>query len=166
MRVRYPCCCPKARRHKTRSIAAIDPEQWLFLDTETTGLAGGTGTYPFLVGIAWWDAGGLQVEQFFMRDLDEEHSLLLELSERMAKRPILVTFNGKSFDWPLLETRYRMTRRIRAATPTAHLDLLHPARQLWRLRLGSVRLKELERHVLAAEAAPSNGRATTTSTPR
>jgi uncharacterized protein len=128
---------------------AIDPDQWLFLDTETTGLAGGTGTYPFLVGIAWWDAGGLQVEQFFMRDLDEEHSLLLELAERMAARPILVTFNGKSFDWPLLETRYRMTRKIRAVTPKAHLDLLHPARQLWRLRLGSVRLKDLERHVLS-----------------
>jgi uncharacterized protein YprB with RNaseH-like and TPR domain len=131
--------------------SAIDPEHWLFLDTETTGLAGGTGTYPFLVGIAWWDAGGLQVEQFFMRDLDEEHSLLLELAERMAKRPILVTFNGKSFDWPLLETRYRMTRAIRAVTPKLHLDMLHPARQLWRLRLGSVRLKDLERHVLAAD---------------
>jgi len=127
---------------------AIDPARWLFLDTETTGLAGGTGTYPFLVGIAWWDAGGLQVEQFFMRDLDEEHSILLELSERMAERPVLVTFNGKSFDWPLLETRYRMTRSISATAPAVHLDLLHPARRIWRLRLGSVRLKELERHVL------------------
>lgn len=127
---------------------AADPDKWLFLDTETTGLAGGTGTYAFLVGIAWWDAGGLQVEQFFMRDLDEEHSLLLELSERMRKRPVLVTFNGKSFDWPLLETRYRMTRCIRAYSPPVHLDLLHPARQLWRLRLGSVRLKDLEQHVL------------------
>ena len=91
-----------------------DPRQWLFLDTETTGLAGGTGTYPFLVGIAWWDAGGLEVEQFFMRDYSEEHSVLLALAERMAERPVLVTFNGKSFDWPLLETRYRMTRSIRA----------------------------------------------------
>jgi uncharacterized protein YprB with RNaseH-like and TPR domain len=131
--------------------AAIDPEQWLFLDTETTGLAGGTGTYAFMVGIAWWDAGGLQVEQFFMRDLDEEHSLLLELSERMKKRPVLVTFNGKSFDWPLLETRYRMTRAVPAFSPRLHLDLLHPARQLWRLRLGSVRLKDLERHVLGRD---------------
>ncbi|HXR10126.1 MAG TPA: ribonuclease H-like domain-containing protein, partial [Candidatus Acidoferrales bacterium] len=131
--------------------AAIDPEQWLFLDTETTGLAGGTGTYAFMVGIAWWDAGGLQVEQFFMRDLDEEHSLLLELSERMKKRPVLVTFNGKSFDWPLLETRYRMTRSVPAFSPKLHLDLLHPARQLWRLRLGSVRLKDLERHVLSGD---------------
>jgi uncharacterized protein YprB with RNaseH-like and TPR domain len=131
--------------------SAADPEQWLFLDTETTGLAGGTGTYAFLVGLAWWDAGGLQVEQFFMRDLDEEHSLLLELSGRMSKRTVLVTFNGKSFDWPLLETRYRMTRAIPCCTPKLHLDLLHPARQLWRPRLGSVRLKELERHVLGDE---------------
>ena len=130
---------------------AADPEQWLFLDTETTGISGGTGTYAFMVGIAWWDAGGLQVEQFFMRDLDEEHSLLLELSERMTERPVLVTFNGKSFDWPLLETRYRMTRAITACTPKLHLDLLHPARQLWRPRLGSVRLKELEWHVLGGE---------------
>jgi uncharacterized protein YprB with RNaseH-like and TPR domain len=130
--------------------AATDPEQWLFLDTETTGLAGGTGTYAFMVGIAWWDAGGLQVEQLFLRDLDEEHSLLLELSERMEKRPVLVTFNGKCFDWPLLETRYRMTRSVPAFSPRLHLDLLHPARQLWRLRLGSVRLKDLERHVLGS----------------
>jgi hypothetical protein len=125
-----------------------NPEQWLFLDTETTGLCGGTGTYPFLVGIAWWDAGGLEVEQFFMRDHSEEHSLLVALAERMAKRRVLVTFNGKSFDWPLLETRYRMTRTIRPPAPRAHLDFLHPARNLWRLRLGSVRLAELERHVL------------------
>src|SRR5712692_9165691 len=128
--------------------AACDPAQWLFLDTETTGLAGGTGTYAFLVGLAWWDAGGLQVEQFFMRDYGEEHSLLLELSRRMAQRRVLVTFNGKSFDWPLLETRYLMTRAIAPRRPAAHLDLLHPARQLWRLRLGSVRLADLERHVL------------------
>jgi uncharacterized protein len=125
-----------------------DPREWLFLDTETTGLAGGTGTYPFLVGIAWWDAGGLEVEQFFMRDYSEEHSLLEALAERMAERRVLVTFNGKSFDWPLLETRYRMTRAIRPPVPRAHLDFLHPARNLWRLRIGSVRLAELELKVL------------------
>src|SRR5271155_1714433 len=127
---------------------ASDPRQWLFLDTETTGLMGGTGTYPFMVGIAWWDAGGLEVEQFFMRELSEEHALLQTLAERMAERRVLVTFNGKSFDWPLLETRYRMTRKIRPAAPRAHLDFLHPARNLWRVRLGSVRLAELEKHVL------------------
>ena len=125
-----------------------DAQRWLFLDTETTGLAGGTGTYPFLIGLAWWEGGGLQVEQLFMREYSEERSLLAALAERMAERPVLVTFNGKSFDWPLLETRYRMTRTIPPPTPRAHLDFLHPARSLWRLRLGSVRLSQLERHVL------------------
>ena len=129
-------------------LGTSDPQQWLFLDTETTGLAGGTGTYPFLVGIAWWDAGGLEVEQFFMRDHSEEHSLLVALAERMAERRVLVTFNGKTFDWPLLETRFRMTRAIRLPAPRAHLDFLHPARTLWRLQLGSARLPHLERHAL------------------
>jgi uncharacterized protein YprB with RNaseH-like and TPR domain len=136
-----------SRRTRT---ALADPSKWLFLDTETTGLAGGTGTYAFLVGLAWWDAGGLQVEQLFMRDFSEEHSLLHELSARVARRPVLVTFNGKSFDWPLLESRFTMTRSIAAPKLAAHLDLLHPARALWKLRLGSVRLVELERRVLDA----------------
>jgi uncharacterized protein YprB with RNaseH-like and TPR domain len=134
-----------------RTRAALEnPEKWLFLDTETTGLAGGTGTYAFLVGLGWWDAGGLQVEQFFMRDFAEEHSLLHELAARLAERPVLFTFNGKSFDWPLLESRFTMTRAIPTPRLAAHLDLLYPARALWKLRLGSVRLIELERHVLDA----------------
>ena len=134
-----------------RTRAALEnPEKWLFLDTETTGLAGGTGTYAFLVGLGWWDAGGLQVEQFFMRDFAEEHSLLHEVAARLAERPVLFTFNGKSFDWPLLENRFAMTRAIPTPRLAAHLDLLHPARALWKLRLGSVRLIELERHVLDA----------------
>lgn len=128
--------------------AVNDPREWLFLDTETTGLAGGTGTVAFLVGIAWWDAGGLEVEQFFLREHSEEYSLLAALAERLKERRVLVTFNGKSFDWPLLETRYRMTRSLRVPEPRAHLDFLHPARNLWRLRLGSVRLPELEKGVL------------------
>src|SRR6267154_244986 len=130
--------------------AAENPEKWLFLDTETTGLSSGTGTYAFLIGIAWWDSGGLQVEQFMMRDFSEEHSVLMELGARIAERPVLVTFNGKSFDWPLLESRYLMTRTIRVPELAAHLDLLHPARAVWKLRLGSVRLVELERQVLDA----------------
>src|SRR5881397_490201 len=140
----------EALSRKTRA-ALSDPARWLFLDTETTGLAGGTGTYAFLIGLAWWDAGGLQVEQFFMRDFAEEHSLLHELAARVAERPVLVTFNGKSFDWPLLENRFTMTRSIAAPRLAAHLDLLHPARALWKLRLGSVRLVELERLVLDAQ---------------
>jgi uncharacterized protein YprB with RNaseH-like and TPR domain len=125
-----------------------DAQKWLFLDTETTGLAGGTGTYPFLVGLAWREGGGLEVEQLFMREYSEERSLLASLAERLLERPVLVTFNGKSFDWPLLETRYRLLRTIPPPAPKAHLDFLHPARSLWRLRLGSVRLSQLEHQVL------------------
>jgi hypothetical protein len=147
-----PRFSPDARALKLLVTGApdeiADPDQWLFLDTETTGLAGGSGTYVFLVGIAWWEGGGLEIEQFFMREYSEERALLSALRERIAEHPVVVTFNGKSFDWPLLETRYRMSRKIAVPTPRAHLDFLHPARNLWRLRLGSVRLSELERHVL------------------
>jgi uncharacterized protein YprB with RNaseH-like and TPR domain len=139
---------PKGADSKRDTKLASDPSQWLFLDTETTGLSGGSGMYAFLVGVAWWESRGLQVEQFFMRDFDEEHALLQTLQERMSKRRVLVTFNGKTFDWPLLDTRYRMTRAIEPCAPAVHLDFLHPARQLWRPRLTSVRLAELERHVL------------------
>jgi len=137
----------EAQTRKTRE-ALSNPEKWLFLDTETTGLAGGTGTYAFLIGLAWWDADGLQVEQFFMRDFAEEHSILSELAARIAERPVLLTYNGKTFDWPLLHSRFTMTRSIPAPKLAAHLDLLHPARAVWKLRLGSVRLSDLERHVL------------------
>src|SRR5580692_5681320 len=145
-------CRTRDVEHSKRTQAALaDPAKWLFLDTETTGLNGGTGTYAFLIGLAWWDSAGLQVEQFFMRDFHEEHSILHELSTRLLERPVLVTFNGKSFDWPLLENRFTMTRTIATPRLAAHLDLLHPARALWKLRLGSVRLVELERRVLDAE---------------
>src|SRR5256885_2964977 len=119
---------------KRVETALSDSTKWLFLDTETTGLSGGTGTYAFLVGLAWWDAGGLQVEQLFLRDFAEEHSILQEVAGRLAERPVLVTFNGKTFDWPLLENRFTMTRAIPVPRLAAHLDLMHPARALWRDR--------------------------------
>jgi uncharacterized protein YprB with RNaseH-like and TPR domain len=153
-----PCTNPEALRLVLPSLAEPsvlqDPEQWLFLDTETTGLAGGTGTCAFLVGLGWWERGGFQVEQLFLRDYDEEHAVLYALAERMAERPVLVTYNGKSFDWPLLDTRFRLTREIEPKAFRAHLDLLHPARALWRLEWGTARLGELERHVLGIERGP------------
>jgi hypothetical protein len=86
-----------------------------------------------------------------MRDHNEEHAVLLEVARRLRNRPVLVTFNGKSFDWPLLETRYRMTRSVAVPSFSAHLDFLHPARQLWRLKLKSLRLTDIERFVLNTE---------------
>ncbi|MBP1601912.1 MAG: hypothetical protein H6Q06_2063, partial [Acidobacteria bacterium] len=131
-----------------------DPRNWIFLDTETTGLAGGTGTYAFLVGIAWWDDEGLAIEQYFMPDHSQEASMLLDLTGRLAGRPVFVTYNGKSFDCPLLETRFRMTRLGNMPLPEAHLDLLHPARVIWKTRLGSVALGEIERHILSLDRGP------------
>jgi uncharacterized protein YprB with RNaseH-like and TPR domain len=128
--------------------AVGDARQWLFLDTETTGLAGGTGTYAFLVGVGWWEENGFVVEQFFMRNHADEPSLLLGILKRLEERRVLVTFNGKSFDWPLLRTRFQMTRLDAVPNISAHLDLLHPSRQIWRLRLPSVALTQLERSVL------------------
>jgi tetratricopeptide (TPR) repeat protein len=136
------------------AAAASGTSPWIFLDTETTGLSGGTGTYAFLVGLAWWENCGLTIEQFFMHDHSEEPSMLAELTRRLSSFATLVTFNGKSFDWPLLETRYRMNRLHSVEAPPVHLDLLHPARRLWRLRLGSVALTELEKHILTFERGP------------
>jgi uncharacterized protein YprB with RNaseH-like and TPR domain len=131
---------------------ASDPEKWLFVDTEATGFIGGAGNLAFLIGLAWWDSGGIQIEQLFMRDASEEYSILLELGRRIRKRPVLVTFNGKSFDWPLLVSRFQMTRAIAVPVLKAHLDFLHPAREIWKLRIGSVKLGQLEERVLGAES--------------
>ncbi len=152
-RFAHPKCATMEPRALRRIVTVpgeilFDSGQWLFLDTETTGLAGGTGTYAFLVGLAWWEEDGFIVEQFFMRDHGEEPSLLFEVLERLARRRVLITFNGKSFDWPLLQTRYRMTRVGEVPEPLVHLDLLHPARRLWRLQLKSVSLTQLEREIL------------------
>jgi uncharacterized protein len=135
-----------------RANHARNPEKWLFLDTEATGFIGGAGNLAFLIGLAWWDSGGIQIEQLFMRDPAEEYSILLELARRLRKRPVLVTFNGKSFDWPLLVSRFQMTRAIDIPILNAHLDFLHPAREIWKSQLGSVKLGHLEERVLGAES--------------
>ncbi len=133
---------------RTSNIAVCPSEEWLFLDTETTGLAGGTGTYAFLVGMAQVVDGRIELEQFFMRDFREESSMLADVAARLAGYSLLITFNGKAFDWPLLETRFRMQRMRLEEAPALHLDLLRPSRHLWRAQLGSASLADLERGVL------------------
>src|SRR5690349_7464161 len=142
----------KAAGSPLRASHAANPEKWLFLDTEATGFIGGGGTLAFLIGLAWWDSGGMQIEQLFMRDPAEEYSILFELTRRLRERPVLVTFNGKSFDWPLLVSRFQMTRVIDIPVLSAHLDFLHPAREIWKLQIGSVKLGHLEERVLGAES--------------
>ena len=124
-----------------------DPGRLLFLDTETTGLAGGTGTYAFLVGTGWIEGDRFVVVQHFMRDLDEEPALLAAIAPLLERASGIVTYNGSGFDVPLLETRFILGRR-RWPAGLAHLDLLRPARRVWAARFVDCRLATLEREVL------------------
>jgi len=133
------------------AIAQSPPKRWAFLDTETTGLAGGTGTCAFLVGIGRITPEGFRVRQFFMRDYSEEASLLDAVARHLAPFRVLITYNGKTFDQPLLETRYRLNRSRPPFGKLEHLDLLHGARRLWKLRYESCRLVDLESQVLGFE---------------
>lgn len=131
-------------------LARCDPAAALYLDTETTGLAGGAGTVAFLVGLAWWDGPGLVLEQLLVRALGEEAPMLARVKERIQRASMLVTFNGKSFDMPLLRTRFVMARMDPPPSPP-HLDLLHVARRIHRKSVAQCRLVALERDVLGFE---------------
>jgi len=130
------------------SLARFDLSQAVFLDTETTGLAGGAGTAAFLVGAGFVEGDRFRVRQYFMRDYHEEPALLHALAEDLGRFRQLVTFNGKMFDVPLLDARYRLNRVRFPLGEVLHFDLLHPARRLWRARLESCRLQALEAELL------------------
>lgn len=133
------------------ALTRCDPRGAVFLDTETTGLSGGTGTVPFLVGLAFWDGSALILEQLFLRCLGDEAPMLEYLRERIEAASMLVTFNGKSFDLPLLRTRFVMARLAPLPEPP-HLDLLHVARRVHGKRIhDGCRLVALERDVLGFE---------------
>lgn len=124
----------------------------VFLDTETTGLVGGAGTLIFLVGVGRFEADRFLLHQYFLRDPSEEGAMLQVLKQDLQAGAGFVTFNGRSFDLPLLEMRYVMGLRDRwRLTSWPHLDLLHPSRRLWRRELPDCRLSTLERRVLAVE---------------
>jgi uncharacterized protein YprB with RNaseH-like and TPR domain len=133
------------------SVPQAPCNRWAFLDTETTGLAGGSGTYAFLIGVGRITPEGFRLRQFFMRDLGEEASLLHGLAEHLSEFDTLVTYNGKAYDQPLLETRYRMARASLPFQRLQHMDLLCGARRLWKLRFDSCRLIELENQILGVE---------------
>ncbi|NJN79454.1 MAG: hypothetical protein HC797_02750 [Anaerolineales bacterium] len=129
-------------------INQLPISKFAFLDTETSGMSGGTGTYAFLVGAARFIDGKFVLKQFFMRDPAEEPAMLEAMIHFLAPCEGLVTFNGKSFDIPLLVTRYSLHRIPIPFTGYSHIDLLPLARRLWRDRLPSRALKYLEEHVL------------------
>ncbi len=133
-----------------RRLQELPIESFAFLDTETSGLAGGTGTYAFLVGVGRFVKEEFVLQQFFMRDPVEEPALLEGLGQFLAPARALVTFNGKAFDAPLLITRYTMHNLPVPFQDYAHLDLLPLARRLWRDRLESRALKYLEENILQA----------------
>ena len=123
------------------------PGRWqdvLWLDTETTGLAGGTGTYVFLLGIAYFCEGELVLRQHLLHDIGYERAFVETIQAEIEPFRACASYNGKSFDLPLLRTRWVMALRSEITVDESHLDLLHPARRLWRDRYGSTGLKQLE----------------------
>jgi uncharacterized protein len=132
-------------------LRALEGKRWVFLDTETTGLAGGSGTLAFLIGAASVEPDGFHLHQWFLREPGEEAEALASLAEYLEGFDTLVTYNGKSFDQPLLETRYTMNRMKPPFSRLEHLDLLYGSRRLWKLRFESCRLVELEKQILGHE---------------
>lgn len=131
-------------------LCECTPQSFAFIDTETTGLAGGTGTYAFLIGAGRFEGQEFHLAQFFMRDPAEEPAQLAALEEFLAPCTAIVTFNGKTFDVPLLNTRFTYHGWRTPFLDTAHVDLLHLARRLWRDRLPSRTLGNLEIQILGA----------------
>lgn len=131
--------------------APFDVRRAAFVDTETTGLSRGGGTFAFLVGLGAFEGNEFVLRQFFMPDYGDEPALLALVSETLGAARGLVSFNGRSFDWPILETRYILAGQTPPITPEPHLDLLLIARRLWRRRLASCALSALEMPLLGLE---------------
>lgn len=133
---------------KDATLESFDPNSCIYLDAETTGLAGGSGTYPFLVGVGFFSEEKFVVRQLFMRDYDEEAAVLSALSGLLENRKFLVTYNGRSFDVPLIQSRMIINRMPQILGDVYNLDLLHAARRVWGRTLSDCRLKTLEDRIL------------------
>jgi hypothetical protein len=137
------------------ALAALDPGRAAFVDTETTGLSPGAGAYTFLIGVGEYEldssGGAFVVRQFFMRSPAEEAAQLLLAEEALGRSAGLVTFNGRAFDVPLITTRFILARMPVSFARLPHLDLLPPARRVWRARWQSCRLGNLEQNVLGVQ---------------
>lgn len=131
-------------------LAEIDPRRMILLDTETTGLAGGMGTVPFLVGVGWFEDASLRVRQLLLRRPGEETPMLHALADRLSWASCIVTYNGKRFDWPLVRNRF-VLNRVPLPPPPPHLDLLHCARRIYKRRMARLKLVDLETELMGME---------------
>ena len=129
-------------------LEAFDPRTTVFMDTETTGLAGGAGTVPFLIGLGYYEGDAFRLDQCFMRDFDDEEPMLAYLAPLLGRFDTVVSYNGKSFDMPLLRARFIQNRIPFRLDSACHFDLVHAARRFWKGRLGDCSLGNVERSVL------------------
>ncbi len=136
---------------KDERLKALDLRKALFLDTETTGLAGGTGTFAFMIGVGFFEGNGFLVRQFFMRDYSEERASLSLLKGLLESFQFLITFNGRHYDIPLLETRFILSRLSSKIREMPNFDLLYPSRRVWKGAYENCRLITLESRLLGME---------------
>lgn len=131
-----------------KNFDLVDPARLLCFDTETTGLAGGTGTRAFMIGCADRVDGQLRIRQLTTTTMAAERTMLETFARWLGADTVLVSYNGRSYDAPLLKTRYRLARMPCPITPLAHLDLLHPVRRRYRGLWENCRLATVERQLL------------------
>lgn len=130
-------------------MTCLDSTRLMFFDTETTGLAGGTGTRAFMIGLARPVAEGLRIKQYTLATMAAEPAMLQALLQELADAPTLVSYNGKSYDRPLLSTRLRLARLPDPLPALPHIDLLHPTRRRWKNILPNCKLSTVERECLS-----------------
>ena len=133
---------------KQSDLVNYDPFKVLFIDTETTGLAGGTGTFTFIIGVGFFTDDEFMIQQFFLNDFNAESAQLFKLAEILKSKSTLVSFNGKTYDIPLLKSRFILNRIDINWDRFNHIDLLHACRRLWGKNIGSCTLQNVEKHIL------------------
>jgi uncharacterized protein len=147
---RYPDHAPMPEEMSTgfAGFESIARSQLMHFDTETTGLSGGTGTRAFMIGVADWPGDRLRVRQLYLATMAAEPAMLRAFAEWLAPEQILVSYNGRCYDAPLLATRYRLARLANPLQGLRHLDLLFPVRRRYRGVWENCRLATIERHLL------------------
>ncbi|MFC4728441.1 ribonuclease H-like domain-containing protein [Coralloluteibacterium thermophilus] len=139
---------PPGANSAPHPVGPVDCARFLSFDTETTGLAGGTGTRAFMIGAADWHEGMLRLRQLTITTLAAETAMLRAFADWLRPDTVVVSYNGRSYDAPLLATRYRLARLPNPLAGLAHLDLLHPVRRRWRGVWPNCRLATAERSLL------------------